>query len=202
MLRAASMSELMVPRVDLQRRGELPWRAEGRDLQDTLAGTGGSLPHRTQVSWVRVGLTGDGNEIIRVNNAAYRVGFASGESNNCLIHSLRQCLGVATQVAAVRQDLFDEYGSCSGEAKVTQTNFLNVNAHWQSVVKSIFRRSEVHQPESEIDIQQFSVLALSRGQGEQQEHGVWLGSPDAPHTLIVMNFGDNHFVPCLPHTEH
>ena len=32
-------------------RGQLEWRAAPADLMDTVAGTGGTVPHRTQIKW-------------------------------------------------------------------------------------------------------------------------------------------------------
>ena len=43
--------------------------------------------------------------VICINEARFRMGFASGAGCNCLIDSLRQCLGLDCDVARIRQIL-------------------------------------------------------------------------------------------------
>ena len=42
-----------------------------------------------------------------------------GEHNNCLIDSLRQCLGIQRNYRKVREDLMVAYGNASGHVTVT-----------------------------------------------------------------------------------
>ena len=66
--------------------------------------------------------------VVVVDDARYTVGYgdpgraADGEFNNCLIDSLRQCVGIISDRKAVRHALIEEFGSADGRAKVTDTS--------------------------------------------------------------------------------
>ena len=89
-------------------RGRLDWTVTNEnDIQDTLAGTGGNLPHRSQVASRFVT-----NAIIEVDEVQYDIGYGNprnGSANNCLIDSLRQCIGSDADCAKVRADLLREF---------------------------------------------------------------------------------------------
>ena len=99
---------------------------------DTVAGTGGALAHFSQISWRFDGKIARGTIKIIVDGVAHSVGrgdpgrAAHGEYNNCLIDSLRQCVGMSSDRNAVRCDLEAEFRSADGRARVTQTSVLDV----------------------------------------------------------------------------
>ena len=94
-------------------RGVLPWPANDQQLLDASQGTQGAVPHMSgQVTWeCTARRTPLGQVQVLVNGIYYYVGYgdpgraAKGEFNNCLIDSLRQCLGVEVDRREVRQDL-------------------------------------------------------------------------------------------------
>jgi hypothetical protein len=119
-----------------------------------------------------------------------------GEENNCLIDSLRQCIGVECSRVAVRHDLMEAHRFGLGRAEVSFGSYLDVEEHWKTILTSIFR----HQTDVDFlacDINDYCVIALSR----QGEHGVVLGNLTARYRLVIMNTGDVHFDPCLPNEQ-
>ena len=135
-------------------RGALQWSTTDNDRMDTLAGTGCTVPHRTQVSWKFTGTTIGRRQQIEVNNHMYYVGHgdsgseADGERNNCLIDSLRQCIGVPCSRVAVRNDLLVRHPFDEGRARVTADSYLDVAEHWTSILSSIFRHHTAVSPVS------------------------------------------------------
>ena len=112
---------------------------------DTQSGTGGTVPHFSQVSWSLSGRTGGGLRFVSVADTSYVVGRGdprrdgSGASkNNCLIDSLRQCIGIAADCKQVRQDLINEFASASGRAHVGVSSYLDVEVHWRAIIRSLF----------------------------------------------------------------
>ena len=103
-------------------RGQITWDANVSQLQDTQAGTGGSLPHQSQINWRFNGNTTSGSTSIVVDGRPYYVQYGNpgklseGERNNCLIDSLRQCIGVQCDRTLVRADLQSLYEFHAGRA--------------------------------------------------------------------------------------
>lgn len=122
----------------------------------------------------------------------------TGEKNNCLIDSLRQCIGnIACDRRLVREDLVTEFGSdASGDMRrfVTLYSFLDVGHHWRAILRSLFRHNTDGRP-VDCNVEDYCVVALS---GDRPGHGVVLGNRDAPNRLVVVNWSDVHFDPCLP----
>ena len=107
---------------------------------------------------------------------------------------MRQCVGMYANRFAVRLDLESEFGNAVGRAKVTRRSFLDVEAHWQTILRSLFRHNSSGLPLT-CEPQQYCIIALyANGEG----NGVVLGSLRAPHRLVVLNNSDVHFDPCLP----
>ena len=119
---------------------------------------------------------------------------ANGEYNNCLIDSLRQCVGMSADRTAVRCDLEAEFHSADGRARVTQTSFLDVESHWQTILRSLFLHNTSGLPVA-CEPQDYCVIALY---ANRVGHGAVLGNPRAPNRLVVLNTSDIHFDPCLP----
>ena len=77
-------------------RGSVVWSTNAQQLLDTDAGTQGSVPHMSQLPWT---FTNNSRTQMLVDGVAYRRGYGfpgdsrNEEFNNCLIDSLRQCLG-------------------------------------------------------------------------------------------------------------
>ena len=114
-------------------RGVLNWHASSQQLQDVRAGTGGSVPHFSQTEWRFDGRTSQGKTRLIVNGLQYYRGYGNPGrsrqgacSNNCLIDSLRQCLGMHSDPELVRQDLLRDFCNAEGLARVTQRSFLDL----------------------------------------------------------------------------
>ena len=166
-----------------------------------MPGTGGTVPHRSQVNWVFQREPYKGRTTIIVDGKQYYIGHGNpglgldldGEENNCLIDSLRQCIGVKCSRIAVRRDLVARHQHDPGRAKVTLNSYLDVEDHWRTILGSIF----LHQTDGEsdtFDTEDYCVIGLYR----QGDNGVVLGNLSARYRLVVMNTDDVHFDPCLP----
>ena len=180
-------------------RGDVPWSANDQELRDTQDGTGGHVPHFSQVTWHFDGKTVRNSRKIVVDGVDYFVGrgdpgrAVNGEYNNCLIDSLRQTLGILSDRSAVRNDLLSEFGTAVGRAKVTASSYLDVEAHWQAILRSLFRHN-TSGLSTACDTQAYCVVALY---ANSVGNGVVLGDLGAPNRLVVLNTSDVHFDPCL-----
>jgi len=179
-------------------RGALPWAPNPQDIRDTESGTGGSLPHYRQVVWNFVGCNPYGARELRLDGKFYSVGHGDpgfardGESNNCLIDSLRQCLNLLVDRKRVRADLIALFGNANGRAKVTLNSFLDLDSHWQTIVVSLFRHTLCN-PIANVQLDNFCVIGLFT---DDPDHGVVLGDR-SKRRLVVLNTSDAHFDPCL-----
>ena len=94
----------------LRPRGHLEWQPTAQHLLDAQAGTGGALPHIFQIDWCFGPPTSRGDRTVIVDGVRYYVGRGDpgrardGEFNNCLIDSVRQCLGVQVDRKVVLAD--------------------------------------------------------------------------------------------------
>ena len=166
---------------------------------DTQDRSQGNVPHMTQVNWSFNGHTKQGSINLLINGHHYYKGrgnpgsASSDEYNNCLIDSIRQCLGLECNRKLVRQDLERNYGCASGRAKVTEMSYLDVEHHAQDIIRSLFRHNTSGQ-QSECNIADFCVVALY---ANQEGTGSVVGQLTAPNHLVVLNTSDIHFDPCL-----
>ena len=159
------------------------------------------MPHFSELSWHFESATADQPRIVVVDGHSYKVGegdpgYINGVcENNCLIDSLRQCLGIEADCRKVRRDLINEFaGAADHRARVGATTYLDVGAHWRSILRSLFRH-EVTGLTVTWSVDDFRVIALS---ANNAGHGTPEGHRDAPRTLVVLNHGDVHFDPYLP----
>ena len=177
-------------------RGHVAWSADAQQLLDTQAGTAGMLPHMSQLPWE---FSNQARTQLCVDGAHYRKGYGDpGGSNNCLIDSLRQCVpGLACDVQAVRRDLQAEFGDSFGHdprRRVTGDSYLDVDIHWQAILRSLLLHNTSGLPRL-FEVDNYCVVALF---GNRPGHGVVLGNASATYRLVVVNWGDVHFDPCLP----
>ena len=186
-----------------RRRGLLTWFATEQELKDTQAGTGGNLPHITQVNW-SIDIAAKPNRLV-VNGVNYFRGHGdpgktpTGECrNNCLIDTLRQCLRINADPEVVRQDLLRDYANASMPATVGERSMLDLGSHWQAIVRSLFAHNQSGLP-TEINIHDYCVIGLYYDvHGNSANHGDVMGNLNARQKLIVLNEMDVHFDPCLP----
>ena len=115
------------------------------------------------------------------------------EYDNCLIDSLRQCVGIVADRKLVRDDLMQEFHTAVGRAQVTQTSFLDVESHWRAILQSLFKHNTCGAP-AQCDIRQYCVIALD---ATNPGNGNVNGNLSASNRLVVMNTSDIHFDPCL-----
>ena len=182
-------------------RGHVAWTPNAQQMLDTQAGTHGSVPHMSQLPWA---FTNNSRTELLVDGTLYRKGYGypgnsnRGEYNNCLIDSLRQCLrDVSCDCTRVRRDLQTEFGESAGPDRrrlVTHASYLDVESHWEAIVRSLFRHDTSGHVRTE-DMTEYCVVALY---GDRPGHGVVLGSLHAINRLVIINWGDVHFDPCLP----
>ena len=165
---------------------------------DALAGTQGALPHMSQIPWT---FNNAARTQLTVDGIAYRRGYGfpgdvkTGEANNCLIDSIRQCLGnLVCDRRLVREDLKVEYGSATElRQRVTHSSYLDVESHWKAILRSLFRHSTSNTPTT-TNVEDYCIVALY---GDCPGNGVVLGDIHAANRLVIVNWGDVHFDPCL-----
>ena len=158
---------------------------------DTQPGTQGSVPHMHQVDW-----RWEGPGVVVVDGQRYDVGRGDpGGLNDCLIDSLRQCLGLDTNPRDVRRELVLAFAGADDErARVTNNSYLDLDSHWETLLCSLFAHNSCG-ASRHCDVQLFCVISLYR---DNINNGLVVGSLHAPHRLVVMNTSDVHFDPCLP----
>ena len=92
----------------------------------------------TQLAWSWCGV-----DVVMVDGKPYDVGRGNpGGCNDCLIDSLRQCLGLDTDPRKVRGDLMDIFrDALDARARVTPNSFLDPDSHWRTLLQSLFRHN-------------------------------------------------------------
>jgi hypothetical protein len=163
---------------------------------DTQAGTGGMLPHISQVNWNFI----DGASRVIADGIAYRIGRGDpdGERNNCLIDSIRQCLGLQVDCRKVRSDLQCMYAAAQGRRKVTETSYLDITEHWEAILESLFKHNTAGANRRRTSISDYCVIGLYNNSDGNADNGVVAGNVKARYRLVVLNNADVHFDPCLP----
>ena len=167
---------------------------------DTQPGTGGAVPHFSQVVWRFNGTTRRRTPIVDVDGVSYYVGHGDpgrakdDEYNNCLIDSLRQCIGIHVDRRKVRADLEEDFSAAVGRARVTNASFLDVESHLRAIVQSIFKHHILDLPR-ECNLDDYCIIALD---ATNPANGNVNGNLNAPYRLVVLNTNDTHFDPCLP----
>ena len=195
-------SDTSDPRCDFfgRSRGMLPWSVDAQQFLDTQEGTQGQLPHFSQVTW---SFTNPQRTELVVDGLPYRKGDGNpgdasrGEENNCLIDSLRQTLSLQCDRGSVRLDLQSEFGAPDGlewRRHVSHNSYLDIEFHWRAILRSLFRHNSSGLA-SNCDLEEYCVLALF---GNVPGNGTVLGNPNARYRLVIVNWGDVHFDPCLP----
>ena len=178
----------------------LPWSVDAQQFLDTQEGTQGQLPHFSQVTW---SFTNPERTELVVDGLPYRKGYGNpgeasrGEENNCLIDSLRQTLSLQCDRGSVRLDLQSEFGApdrLEWRRYVSHNSYLDIEFHWRAILRSLFRHNSSGLA-SNCDLEEYCVLALF---GNVPGNGTVLGNPNARYRLVIVNWGDVHFDPCLP----
>ena len=106
------------------------------------------------------------------------------KSNALLIDTLRQALGIQTDLDIVRQGLRERFPE--GSAQVTERNFLELQPHWRATVELLGE-----------DPQRLRVICVDLHSGKgMAKHGDSLG--DGSRALYIARVHGNHFVPLLP----
>ena len=183
-----------------ERGREVAWTADAQQLMDTLPGTQGTVPHMSQLPWH---FLNEAKIHLVVDGTAYRRGYGNpgdstlGEVNNCLIDSLRQCLDdLSCDCRDVRRDLQKEFGGSEGQDHrrvVTHSSYLDVEFHWQAVLRGLLRHNSSGRDGS-FEPNDYCIVALY---GDRPGNGVVLGNMNAAQRLVIVNWGDVHFDPCL-----
>ena len=139
---------------------------------------------------------------LEVDGVPYRRGYGfpgdptKGEYNNCLIDSLRQCLdNLECDCKAVRRDLELEFDEALDNERrlVSRTSFLDIGYHWEAIMRSLLRHNTSHRSTA-FNPEEYCIVGLD---GNRPGHGVVFGRRNAPNRLVVVNWNDMHFDPCL-----
>ena len=93
----------------------------------------------------------------------------------------------------IRFARFGQHYSTDDRAFVSHTSYLDVDSHWKAMLLSL-RRHSVPRPSSSLNLADYCVVALN---GNSRTHGVVLGDLHVTERLIIVNWGDVHFDPCL-----
>ena len=173
-------------------RGQIAWTTTRQESQDALMhkqDLQGKLPHMTELPWKLLGVDAKTKRrFVEIEGVRHRIGDSSGQGYNCLLYSLRQCLGVDdVDVRRVRADLQKEFGTSCNEScspigthclanctKVYAMNFL-CTTHCQAAVLSIFSHCTA--------AQKAAVLAMAHTTG-----GAASSSASAPDAFTVRDF--------------
>ena len=144
----------------------------------------------TQLTW-----DWHGSGQVVVDGQAYVLGRGDpGGFNDCLIDSLRQCLGLDTNPWKVRDDLMVAFTHATdARALVTYNSYLDLDSHWRTILRSLFNHNTCGVNQG-CDLELYCVVSLSR---DRVNHGLVVGNASAQHRLVIMNDSDVHFDPCL-----
>ena len=126
---------------------------------------------------------------------------SQGEYHNCLIDSLRQCVDIHSDRRAVRADLMTQCAQAVDRAKVTLTSYLDVELHWQSILQSLFKHNR-DGLNTTCNFHDYCVIALYVNAQCNVGNGIVLGNVSSPIRLVVLNYSDTHFDPCLRLSGH
>ena len=149
--------------------------------------------------------TQNGNTIVTLDAVDYRKGFAcTFGQNNCLIHTLQQCLeatfgitDVNTHDVRSRMKLLFPPDTTE---EVSSQNFLTFDLHWQAVVDTIgdLARERGTDMLGKIRSDNVTVSVVDESRRLLADY---VGT--GPHPLFILNEGGDcggiHFVPLLPH---
>ena len=176
-------------RILSKKRGQLTWLTNEKEQMDTQLRSQGVVPHMTQVPWRFDGRTNKGATELFIDGQHYYKGYGNpgsannNECNNCLIDSMRQCLGLECDRKLVRQDLLHMYGGADGRANVTEMSFLDVENHGREIIKSLYRHN-TSGVQSECSIAEFCIIALY---ANNEGNGNVVGHLTAPNHLVVLH---------------
>ena len=125
-------------------------------------------------------------------------GSASGQQNNCLIHTLMQAvfdpeIPDVADIPWVRERLQERFPKV-GRSRVTANNFLDLKEHWAAVIDLIGECARVRGFKDHERIRASNVVIVGISQ-EEKRIVAKEGSGNMP--LFVLNQSQCHFVPLL-----
>jgi hypothetical protein len=169
-------------------------------LLDTISGSGGATSGKVVSKFD--GPPGNNTSMVIVEGVSYKWSYGNpgnrseGECNNCLIDSLRQCLGIETDRKKVREDLVREFRNKPDRdrAQVTHMSYLDIESHWRAILQSIFKHNTSNSP-TECDLDEYCIIALY---ATNKDQGWTNDNLDARYRLVVLNTSDMHFDAYLP----
>ena len=123
---------------------------------------------------------------IVVNGNLYARGKASGYQNNCLLDTLCQKLGLAANVAWVRNELQRLFPS--GPSVVDAGNFLTLRDHWAAAIDLLFEADQSGKQKLRHNV--FKVVCVDL---HHEGNGEVVGTGD--RKLIIAREHGNHFIP-------
>ena len=76
---------------------------------------------------------------------------------------------------------------------VSHDSYLDIVSHWRAIIRGLFRHNTSGRDRN-CDPDQYCVIALS---GNDGANGAVEGNPNSGTRLVILNWGDIHFDPCL-----
>ena len=134
--------------------------------------------------------------MVTIDEKKFIKGWASGDANNCLIHTLHQALqtimgDINADIPWIRRQLLHRFPR-SGKDAVTEWNFLDLGEHWKAVIDLIGEnvRQQGSDIAAEIRHENFKIFCI-------EEQNQVLGSVEGigPKELYILNERHCHFVP-------
>ena len=78
--------------------------------------------------------------------------------------------------------------------RVSRNSYLDIECHWCAILQSLFRHN-TSGLDTLCDPDDYCVIDLA---GTELGNGTVEGNRNAKHKLVIVNWGDTHFDPCLP----
>ena len=126
--------------------------------------------------------------LVEVDGRSFRLGHASGASNNCLVDSLRQAVSTQVDLDFVRDLLRDRFRD--GPERVVEANFLTLDYHGLAVLDALLQHGRQEAPGAS---EGYTIVCVDMG---------CIGNGDVvgvgPLEVFIARAGGNHFVPLAP----
>ena len=177
------------------------YRARPRPSDPDARTDGRAAPDIFRRAVVKITRTGTGT-FISIDDSLFSKGTASGwryGTNNCLIHTLVQCIDIAignvdADIPWIREQLCCRYPA-NGITTVTASNFLDLSEHWKDIVDLIGMSARARSLDTDgfVHHEMFTLTCVD-------EMTQTLGTVEGFGyiDLYLLNEGNLHFVPIIP----
>ena len=126
--------------------------------------------------------------LVEIDGRSFRLGHASGKSNNCLLDSLRQAVSADVNLDFVRDLLRDRFRD--GPERVDEANFLTLDYHALAALDALLQHGRQAAPGAS---ESYTIVCVDMG---CIGNGDVVG--DGGTEVFIARVGGNHFVPLIP----